>query len=173
MSGEIASEVGKLIEQQFKDLEFALSGGEEYIAQFQAEHKDALTETFQPQDMVKVEQALRKELDEERWGPLWSLINEKKASLSCTVQKVEELLGRKPDSAVEVTNAAGRRCEELSSKWSEIKKQAERLSQHLSTEELRSWNMTWSSALRTASRRRLPKRHSKMEESAKGPFLKP
>ena len=142
MSGEIASEVGKLIEQQFKDLEFALSGGEAYIAQFQAEHKDALTETFQPQGMAKVEQALRKELDEERWGPLWSLINEKKASLSRTLQKVEELLGRKPDSAVEVTTAAGRRCEELSSKWSEIKKQAERLSQHVSTEELRSWNMT-------------------------------
>ena len=41
-----------------------------------------------------MEQVVPEELDEERWGPLWSLINEKKASLSRTLQKVEELLGR-------------------------------------------------------------------------------
>ena len=41
-----------------------------------------------------MEQVVPEELGEERWGPLWSLINEKKASLSRTLQKVEELLAR-------------------------------------------------------------------------------
>jgi len=144
MIGEITSEVEKFIEQKWKDLEAELSRGEEYIEQIQAEHQEALSETFQPEEMAKVQQALRKAVDahEEKWGPSWSHISEAQTSLSRAFQKVQELIGRMPDAAINVTNAAGRRLEELSRKWSAIKKQADRLSQHLSMEELRSWNMT-------------------------------